>query len=135
MKTNGALLGGAALGATLTYFCDRALGKRRRAIARDEGLHWARVLLRTANAGVRDLGNRIDGMVREAQRLIRTERVEDPVLEGRVRTEIGRFCSHPNVEVIVNRGCVTLMGPVVDHEERAIIRAAKPVRGVLGVNN
>jgi hypothetical protein len=48
---------------------------------------------------------------------------------------VGRVCSHPNVEVIVEEGRVMLFGPVVDREEHLVITAAKSVEGIAAVEN
>ena len=134
MKTIGAFLSGAAIGAGVMYLAD-PLGKRRRAIARDAALHGARVIGRAANIGGRDMAHRLKGVLAEAKGMLKHEPVDDEILTDRVRTEVGRFSSHPNVEVIVENGCVTLLGPVVDREEQSVLNAAQSVRGVCGVVN
>lgn len=135
MKTTAAFLGGAAFGAGLMFIADPILGKRRRAIARDTAVHGAKVFSRAANITSRDMSRRLNGILAETKNLFTDTYVDDAVLADRVRTEVGRVCSHPNVEVIVEDGCVTLQGPVVDREEQAVLEAAQSVKGVCGVIN
>jgi hypothetical protein len=135
MKTSLAVIGAAAAGAGLMYVADPRLGRRRRALLRDALMHGARVATRSADIGGRDITHRVKGIIEETKGMFRDERVDDAVLVDRVRTEVGRFSSHPNVEVIVRRGFVTLLGPVVVSEEEAVLRAAESVKGVCGVNN
>ena len=135
MKTTTALLGGAVLGSAMTYIADPTLGKRRRAIARDAAVHFAKILGRAVNISMRDARNRVKGVLEETKKLAENESIDDQVLEDRVRTAVGRVSSHPNVEVIVERGWVTLLGPVVEWEEQLVLQEASSVEGVLGVNN
>jgi len=135
VKTTAGLLRGAALGAALTYFADLRLGKRRRALARDAVVHLAKSLRRGLDISIRDSRNRLIGVLEQTKRLTERELIDDRILEDRVRTEVGRFSSHPNVEVIVENGRVTLLGPVVDREEKPVLKAAKSVRGVVAVKN
>lgn len=135
VKTTAIFLSGAAVGASLMYLADPRLGKRRRAIARDAGVHNARVIGRRAIVGSRDIGHRLKGVFAKAKGLFKHEPVDDAILNDRVRTEIGRFSSHPNVEVIVENGFVTLLGPIVNREERSVLKAARSVRGVCGIVN
>jgi uncharacterized membrane protein len=135
MKTTLSFIGGAAFGAAVTYVADPRLGKRRRALARDAGVHLARIVGRAVAISVQDSKNRVMGIFKESKKLAEQEPVDDAVLEDRVRTAVGRVSSHPNVEVIVERGRVSLVGPVVDREERLVLKAAKSVPGVVAVNN
>src|SRR5262245_46286778 len=135
MKTGIAFASGAAFAAILAYTADPSAGKRRRAMARDAAVHLAKIIRRAVNISIRDSRNRLTGVVEETKRLSESGPVDDQILEDRVRTAVGRVSSHPNVEVIVENGCVTLLGPVVDREQDLVLKAAKSVHGVLGVNN
>lgn len=135
MKRATLFLGGAAFGAGLMYIADPILGKRRRAVARDAAVHSTKVFGRAISISGRDLAHRLKGVFEETKSLFKRERVDDEILADRVRTEVGRVSSHPNVEVIVENGCVMLLGPVVDREERPVLNAAQSVRGVCGVVN
>jgi uncharacterized membrane protein len=135
VKTTVALLSGAAFGAALNYIADSKLGKRRRALARDSAVHLAKIFGRAVNVSVRDSRNRFKGLFEETKRFAEHGSIDDQILEARIRTAVGRVSSHPNVEVIVERGCVTLLGPVVNREEQLVIKAAKQVHGVVAVKN
>jgi hypothetical protein len=56
-------VGGAAVGAGLMYFFDPRMGRRRRAILRDQGVHYRKVARRAAGRKLRDLKNRGRGAV------------------------------------------------------------------------
>jgi len=135
VKRTAAFLSAAGIGAGLMYLADPAVGKRRRALTRDAVVHGARVLRRAIDIAARDTANRVKGIVETARGLFEQEQVSDDVLTDRVRTEIGRVSSHPNVEAIVEEGVVTLLGPVVAYEQPAILKAVNSVRGVQGVVN
>ncbi len=135
MKILVGIVGGAALGAGIMYLADPVAGRRRRATLRDNVIHLKKVFNASANVATKDTANRMKGVVEEARRFVREEKIDDAKLLDRVRTAVGRASSHPNVEVIVEDGYVTLLGPVVDKEKRAVIRAARSVRGVEGVSN
>jgi uncharacterized membrane protein len=135
VKTTTAFLGGAAFGVSLMYIADPILGKRRRAIARDAAVHSAKIAGRAIDITSRDMTHRLKGVFEETKSLFKHEPIDDEILADRVRTAVGRVSSHPNVEVLVENGCVTLLGPIVDREERQVLKAAKSVKGVCGVVN
>jgi uncharacterized membrane protein len=117
------------------YLADPILGKRRRARARDAAIHGAKVLRRAGDITARDAAHRLKGFVRLAEGIFKHEDVSDAILADRVRTDVGRVSSHPNVEVIVEDGWVTLLGPVVSAEEVPVLEAVQSVRGVRGIVN
>jgi len=135
LKTTAALLSGVAFGAAINYIADRKLGRRRRAIARNTAVHLGKIIGRAVNISMRDARNRFKGLFEETKRLAERASIDDQILEDRVRTAVGRVSSHPNVEVIVERGCVTLLGPVIIREEQLVVKAAKSVHGVVEVKN
>ncbi|HJQ84977.1 MAG TPA: BON domain-containing protein [Candidatus Binatia bacterium] len=131
-------IAGAGLGAGLMYALDPRQGRRRRALARDK---VRSLLARTDDAldvTARDMANRARGVLAEARTLVSGERgdVPGPRLAARVRSEIGRYCSHPGaIEVSVADGRVTLRGPVLESEVDGVVRAVTAIRGVSGVEN
>ena len=135
VKTTVAFMSGAAFGAGLMYLADPVMGKRRRALARDAAVHTRKVFGRAVDIGARDTAHRLKDMFKEIEGLFKRESIDDQILIDRVRTEVGRVSSHPNVEVIIENGCVTLLGPVVDREEQRVLRAARSVKGVCAVFN
>lgn len=135
MKTVAGIIAGVGIGAGCMYFLDPTGGKRRRSLLRDTIVHLSKVFKTGTNVATRDTANRVKGVVEEAKRFMHEESVDDAKLLDRVRTAVGRVSSHPNVEVIVEDGIVTLLGPVVNKEKNGVLRAAKSVRGVQGVTN
>ena len=135
MRTVVGIMGGAALGAGIMYLADPVSGRRRRATLRDTAIHMGKVFTTAASVAGTDTANRMKGIVETAKRLLNAEKVDDAKLLDRVRSAVGRASSHPNVEVIVEDGVVTLLGPVVEIEERSVLHAAKSVRGVQDVTN
>lgn len=133
------LIAGAGLGALLMYLLDRQQGRRRVALARDKVVHLMRVGSELADAGSRDLLNRAAGLVSQARRALRREQPVGPVddiLVERVRARLGRLVSHPHaVRVAVDGGRVILSGPLLQAEEKSLLRGVRAVRGVREVEN
>ena len=117
------------------FLVDPIRGRQRRVHARETAVHTGKVLLKAVDSSGRDASNRIKGIVLDAKTLFIHEDVDDAVLEDRVRSAAGRVSSHPNVEVVVAGGNVTLVGPVLEDEEEAVLSAAKAVRGVRQIVN
>jgi uncharacterized membrane protein len=135
MKTTVSLIGAATFGAGLMYVLDPAFGKRRRALIKDVATHGAKVLARGVDITGRDTAHRLKGVLQETKDVFNRESVPDEILTDRVRAEVGRVSSHPNVEAIVESGCVMLLGPVVAWEEDRILKAVRSVHGVMGIIN
>jgi len=139
--TNSQMMGlvgicGLGLGAGLMFMFDPDRGRRRRALARDQMAHAARMLARATGATSRDLTHRIYGTLAESGNLFRREEISDDVLTDRVRARIGRSVSHPHaISVTVNDGHVSLSGPVLAHEAPRLLSGVSSVRGVKGVEN
>jgi uncharacterized membrane protein len=132
---NPILLGG-AVGVALMYFLDPNLGRRRRARTRDKVVHAARVVNEGAKVTARDTVHRVQGAWAEARKIFEHEEVTDDVLIGRVRADLGRVVSHPHaIEVAASGGHVTLIGPILSHEVRPLLRAIRRVAGVRGVSD
>ena len=130
-----ALVRGVGVGAALMYFLDPDRGARRRAMVRDRFLHAVRVAEDAAGTTSRDLANRARGML--AERFPDGHRADDDaVIEGRVRSELGRVVTHPGaVTVIAERGVVTLAGDALDDEVHRLLARVRRIRGVRGVDN
>ena len=129
-------IGGMGLGAGLMFMFDPDRGRRRRALARDQMAHAARMLARATGATSRDLTHRIYGAMAESGNLFRREEISDEVLTDRVRARIGRSVSHPHaISVTVNNGHVSLSGPVLAHEAPRLLSGVSSVRGVKGIEN
>ena len=134
MTRQGSFLAGLLMGAGVMYLLDPDRGRRRRALIRDKVIHGANELqeLRATAAGrARDLRNRARGAVHETRARLRSEVVDDPVLEARVRTELGRLSTHPGlIDVTADHGRVVLTGQVLAHELEALLAGVREVRGV-----
>jgi uncharacterized membrane protein len=125
------IAGAAALGALLMYLLDPQQGRRRIALARDQATRLMRHGREMADAGLRDLGHRADGLVAQLRGALRGMQPDDVVLVERVRAQLGRVVSHPHaVEVAAAAGAVTLSGPILKSEERALLDAVRAVHGV-----
>jgi uncharacterized membrane protein len=128
---------GLLIGSGLMYLLapDKA-GKRRRIMVRDKAVHAEHVLGRFADKTIRDLQNRVQGVMSEVRASIREGEVRDDVLEQRVRAHIGRAVSHPHaITVEAHDGIVRLYGPILQNEVEALLRTVKSVRGVRTVEN
>ena len=135
-------LGGLGFGSLVAFlaafFGDGRLGRRRRALAGAKARHLGR-------AGVRSLGRSRRGVINRARgawaRLrarvrSRSEPVADEVIEQRVRAALGRVASHVSViEVLVEDGRVALGGPILESEHRRVVRTARRVLGVRGLDD
>src|SRR5262249_5827800 len=129
-------IGWLGLGAGLMFIFDPDQGRRRRALARDQMAHAARVLKRATSATSRELTHRVYGALAESGKFFRREEISDDVITERVRARIGRSVSHPHaVSVTVNDGHVSLSGPVLAHEAPRLLSGVSSVRGVKGVEN
>ena len=134
MSAMNGWLCGAACGASAMYFFDPQLGRRRRALVRDQLDHWSHRLPADFDAAWRDLTNRAYGSVAEIGSCLAAHHDSDDVIRERVRTKAGRYLRHPAaVEVDVSQGCVTLRGPVLADEVQPLIQAVRWVRGVHSV--
>jgi CBS domain-containing protein len=131
-----ALLGGIGLGSALFYFIDPVLGRARRVRARDQAARMARLRTREVLRVEHDLSNRAHGLLARARAALRVEAAPDEVIRERVRSIIGRVCSHAGaVEVTVRDGQVLLCGPVLEREHGRVIREVGRVRGVRAIEN
>ena len=134
--STAAVLGGVGIGAALMYFLDPNRGKRRRALARDQMLHALRKGEDGMEATLHDLNNRAHGVAAETRNRFRDDNPSDDVLVARVRSELGRVCSHPRAIIVTaTNGNVTISGPVLEREVDNVLKAARGVRGVDSVEN
>lgn len=130
------LLSGIAIGAALALAFDRDRGTLRRAIVRHRMLRGTRRAGATLEATFRDMRTRARGIAAAARGRFESDDVDDSRLVERVRTRLGRVCSHPRaIDVYARDGEVTLIGPALAHEVRGLLTAAASVRGVHSVVN
>lgn len=130
-------LGWTTLGAGLMYVFDPGYGKQRRALVRDKATRYLNKLGDAVDVTVRDVTNRSRGLLAETRTMLTNENVpDDIVLAERVRAELGFVVSHPHAIVVTaNNGHVTVSGPILAREERALLDCVASVRGVRSVES
>lgn len=125
-------LGGVGLGAGLMYWADPRGGRARRARVREKARHALYKAGDAIEVVARDMAHRGRGLFFELQGRLRDEAVDDVTLEARVRSALGRVCSHPgNLQVICCQGRVMLKGPILASELKPVLARIRIVRGVL----
>jgi len=118
------------------FLFDPVRGARRRALLRDKVARASRKTVEAADATVRDIGNRIEGVQSRARNLFASETVEDAALEERVKSALGRRTAHHRaITIQASNGWVALNGDVLESERRSILTAVERVRGVAGVQH
>jgi hypothetical protein len=125
------LLKGLGLGAGLMYLFDPRQGRRRRAELADQVTHLMNEASELFQAGGRDLANRARGTLAEARGHVMPDRADDATLVARVRSALGRCCSHPGAIRVTSRdGSVSLHGPALASEVDRLLEEVGRVRGV-----
>jgi hypothetical protein len=136
MREPSKWLGSLLLGAGAMYLLDPDRGNRRRALARDKSIRISRKVGEGLATTARDLRNRSAGAAAELKARFRPDLAGDEVIEGRVRTELGRVVSHPgSISVTVLDGRVILSGPVTRDEVELLLAAVGGVPGVREIEN
>ena len=124
-------VGAGMMGAGLVYVLDPRLGRRRRAMLRDKGVHFFKMIGRGAKITGRDIGHRFQGVISKGLRVFRKRSIIDNVLLQRVRAELGRTTTNPSgIKVNAMNGEVTLSGSVLQHEYRPLLKRIQKVAGV-----
>jgi uncharacterized membrane protein len=136
MKKGLAMIVGAGVGAGLMYLYDPQMGRRRRALTRDQFIRLSHRIDDAVDVTSRDLTNRAVGLWAEMRSSITSNGVSDEVLAERVRSQLGGLVSHPSaIDVRAEQGRVTLSGPVLRHEVDRLLKGVASVRGVHGVEH
>jgi uncharacterized membrane protein len=124
------------------YLLDPERGRRRLATARGKAAHAVGAGGAALGRASRDLAHRSRGLAAEAGARLNLRlhpnagRVEDRVLEDRVRSKMGRFVSHSHaIEVLADDGEVTLAGEILDSEVTGLLAAVRSVRGVRKIDD
>lgn len=130
-------LSGVVAGGTLLFLYDPINGKRRRALVRDKAFSFKNHSLQYAGKHFRDLRNRGRGLVYEMNNLLKVEdNVDDEILIQRVRSAFGKKVIHTkSIDVLADRGVVTLSGPILSREVANLISCVRKVPGVTEVIN
>jgi hypothetical protein len=131
-----AMLTGASFGATIMYMLDPDLGRRRRALVKDQFASLPNTFQDAASVTARDLKNRSTGFFSEARARLLDNQASDEVLIDRVRSKLGFFVRHPSaIEVQARDGRIILSGPVLSDEVQQLLDGVRLVRGVRDVEN
>ena len=133
--TNVALttLGCFAAGAGIMYLLDPNRGTFRRHVVRDKAVSTVNQTGTGLRRTAQHLRNSAQGLVAETKARFKSENLTDYQLGARVRSHIGRVCSHPSAITVYAdgpAGIVTLVGDVLGDEAEAIVAAAEGTRGV-----
>jgi hypothetical protein len=135
-RSAGGLVPGLALGAGAAYFLDPQAGGRRRALVRDQVVHWRRRATDAIDVATRDFANRARGLVAEMRGALQRREASDHVVAERCRAKLGAAVEHPGaVTIVVRDGRATLAGDVLEHEHRAVVDTTRTVRGVHSVED
>lgn len=127
---------GILLGAALMYLLDPEKGHRRRAVVTDKALKLRRQAGRALRVATHDLQNRATGALTRAGLLLERSEADARRIEARIRTRLGRACSHPRaIAVSVDNGVATVAGPVLLDEWRGVRHAIKGAKGVTDVED
>lgn len=126
-----------AAGAIAMYMLDPARGRRRRAVLRDKTIHYAKAAKDRFGKTARYTRAKATGLISETRSMLHgDDHASDPQVRERVRSALGRVVSHPHsIEVEVERGVVTLRGPILAHEIKPLITTTLRVKGVERVIN
>ena len=136
MNKGVALVGGVGLGAALMYIFDPDRGKRRRTLIRDKVEAAGNKISDKAEKTGRDLKNRAYGVVAETKSIFQHDEVTDDVMVDRVRSRLGRIPVHVGAfDITARDGVVTLRGQILADELPKVLRAARFVRGVKGIDS
>lgn len=131
------MLGCVGLGVGLMYLLDPNTGKRRRALVRDTAQsYWQKTGDRFEKTA-RDARNRTRGVIAETRTRLRGAEIPaDPVLEARVRAQLGRVVANAGaIGVTAQQGHIVLSGPVGAEEVENLLTSVEAVPGVTEVQN
>lgn len=136
MKKTMSALGGAGVGAGLMYFLDPDRGHRRRAMALDQAIHAAHVIVEGMSRVWRDTVNRSRGVLADAGQRFQRGMPDDRRLEARVRSQLGLLVQHPRaIRVSAQQGHVTLRGPIHAQEADGLLSRVEQIPGVTSVED
>lgn len=123
-------------GAGLMYFLDPNMGRRRRSLLQDKLTKLSNMMGDRAEAVAHTTADNVRGSAAEIGQQFRSDDVDDETLVARVRSEMGRYVSHPGaVEVSANAGVVTLSGNILSQEMQPFVAKVKSMPGVQRVEN
>lgn len=135
MNNARALTLGIALGAGLMFLFDPRGGARRRAVVRQKSARTAHEVEDAVGIGARDLSQRTHGLAASLYGKRRPAHADGEVLVARVRSKLGRVCSHPRAVEVVSKGdgVIELKGPILHSDVDRVRSTVAHVRGVQDV--
>ena len=132
------IVAGAAVGATVMYFCDPHRGKARRAELQQKASGAARQAGHEVAIKADDLLNRAKGVVAKADAAFERceETIDDDVVAERVRSHLGHITERASdIETEVVSGVVALRGTVSPDKHRHLLDEILAIPGVKGVRD
>jgi len=132
------MVAGAAVGATVMYFCDPHRGKARRAELQQKAGGVARQAGHEVAIKADDLLNRAKGVVAKADAAFERceETIDDDVVAERVRSHLGHITERASdIETEVVIGVVALRGTVSPDKHRHLVDDILTVPGVKGIRD
>jgi uncharacterized membrane protein len=127
---------GAGVGAGLMYLLDPDRGRRRRALVRDQSVHYLHETADATGTAARDLRHRGVGLVAKGRRRLQLVPPGGEALADRVRAELADLTRYPGaIGVEVREGIVTLAGPVLRQEADEVRRVVADLPGVSGIED
>ena len=130
------VLGGVGLGAGAMYWVDPRSGRARRAHVREKAWHLILGVGDALEVVARDMAHRARGLVFKLRSRFHDEDVDDVTLEARVRSALGRACSHSGaLRVSCRQGRVELKGIVLASEVKHVLAQVRHVRGVREIDD
>jgi len=130
------IMAGAAIGATVMYFCDPHRGKARRVELKQKATSAARHTYRELAKEAEDLLNRAKGLVAKADAEVREGVADDDVIEQRVRSHMGHITEHvSDIQTEVVDGVVALRGTVAPDKHRRLVSEILVIPGVKGIRD
>ena len=129
------MIAGAAVGATVMYFCDPHRGKARRAELQQKAASSARKAGHEVATKAEDLLNRAKGAVAKADAAFERgeEVMDDDVVAERVRSHLGHLTERASdIQTEVESGIVALYGTVSPDKHRHLVNEILTIPGVKG---
>lgn len=125
-----------AAGAAVMYYFDPVAGRRRRALARDQGVAAGHDVEDFARAKSKRAADRAHGVKARAGARLADAPVDDLQLHERIRSKMGRIVEHPSaITVQVSNGHVVLTGNASEEEIESLADAVASMQGVRSVDN
>jgi uncharacterized membrane protein len=136
MNKGLAVLGGAGIGAALTYLLDPESGNRRRKLIVDKIVRSKNVTEEGADTIWRDLRNRSQGILASVRSSLTSQAPSDRVLIERVRSKLGTVVKHPrSIDLCAEGGRIIVAGPILAHEVEGLLQSIRNVPGVTAIDN